>query len=180
MGSNKAFLKIAGMRLIDKTITLYQEIFSEIIIVANDVRSFLEFGNACIVADLYKDKGALGGLYTGLFFSKNHYSFVAACDMPFLNKNFISHLLDSAEGHDVIIPQTAKGLQPLQAVYSQRCLPVIRKHLMDNRLKVSGFHQNLRLLTVAEEKIKNFDEIDRIFFNINAEEDLKKINQQTQ
>lgn len=179
MGVNKAFLEIAGLRMIDKILHLYREIFSEVIIAVNDVRAFQEFGNACIVADLYRNKGALGGLYTGLFFATNPYSFVAACDMPFLNKSFILHLLELSGDHDIVVPKTAKGFQPLHAVYSRRCLPVMRKHILDDKFKISGFYQNLSVLTVAEEDINNFGDSDSLFLNINTEEDLKKIYSHT-
>ena len=77
MGTNKAFLEIDGSRLIDKTINIYRKIFSEIIIVTNDPLSYIEFTDAAIVTDIYKGKGPLGGIYTGLFYSKNNYAFIS-------------------------------------------------------------------------------------------------------
>jgi len=70
MGVNKAFLELDGQRLIDKILDIYKNIFSEIIIVANDPLSYTEFSDTIIVTDIYKGKGPLGGIYTGLFYSK--------------------------------------------------------------------------------------------------------------
>ena len=75
MGTNKAYLEIDGERLIDKTLSIYRQIFTEIIIVTNDPLSYMEFTDAAVVTDIYKGKGPLGGIYTGLFYSKNHYRF---------------------------------------------------------------------------------------------------------
>ena len=85
MGVNKAFLEINGTRMIDKTIDIYSRLFSEILIITNDPLPYLEFTRAAIVTDIYKGKGPLGGIYTGLFYSKNPYVFVSACDIKKYN-----------------------------------------------------------------------------------------------
>src|SRR4030066_1889880 len=85
MGKKKSFLKVENARLIDKILGVYHEIFSEVIIVTNDPLFYTEFANAVLVTDIYKNKGALVGIYAGLFFASYNYSFIAACDMPFLN-----------------------------------------------------------------------------------------------
>ena len=173
MGTNKAFLEIDGSRLIDKTINIYREIFSEIIIVTNDPLSYIEFTDAAIVTDIYKGKGPLGGIYTGLFYSKNDYAFVSACDMPFLNKDFIIYLTEQTGKHDIIVPELPEGFQPLHAIYSQNCLSHIKKMLIADKLKITGFYKEVRLLSIPEEKIKPFNQDGRLFLNINTPEDLK-------
>ena len=57
MGVNKAFLPIDGIRLIEKTLDIYRQIFNEIIIVTNDPLSYTEFSETLIVTDIYKEKG---------------------------------------------------------------------------------------------------------------------------
>lgn len=174
MGTNKAFLEIDGIRLMDKTINIYREIFSEIIIVTNDPLSYIEFTAAAIVTDIYKGKGPLGGIYTGLYYSKNDHSFISACDMPYLSKDFIIYLTKLADKFDIIVPQLSEGFQPLHAIYSQNCLSHIKKMLIADKLKISGFYKDVRLLSIPEEKIKPFNQDGRLFLNINKPEDLKK------
>ncbi len=67
MGENKAFIKIDGVPIITRIHTLFKELFEEVIIVTNQKDLFENFG-AGTYTDLIPDKGALGGLYTGLFF----------------------------------------------------------------------------------------------------------------
>jgi molybdenum cofactor guanylyltransferase len=174
MGTNKAFLEIDGIRLIDKTINIYREIFSEIIIVTNDPLSYIEFTDAAIVTDIYKGKGPLGGIYTGLFYSKNDYAFISACDMPFLNKEFIIYLTEQADKFDIVVPQLSEGFQPLHAIYSQSCLSHIKKMMLADKLKITGFYKDVRLLSIPEEKIKPFNRDDRLFLNINTPEDMER------
>jgi molybdopterin-guanine dinucleotide biosynthesis protein A len=173
MGINKAFLEIDGTRLIDNILAVYQKIFSEIIIVTNDPLSYTEFPDTLIVTDIYKDKSALGGIYTGLFYATHDYSFVAACDMPFINEDFIIYLTGQVGKHDVIVPELSEGFQPLHAIYSRNCLSHIKKLLIADKLKITGFYKEVRLLSIPEEKIKPFNKDGRLFLNVNTPKDLK-------
>jgi molybdopterin-guanine dinucleotide biosynthesis protein A len=174
MGINKAFLEIDGTRVIDNILAVYRKIFSEIIIVTNDPLFYTEFSETLIVTDIYKEKGALGGIYTGLFYATYDYSFVAACDMPFLNEDFIIYLTEQTDKFDIVVPELPEGFQPLHAIYSRICLSHIKKLLIANKLKIAGFYKEVRLLSIPEEKIKPFNKDGRLFFNVNTPEDLEK------
>ena len=174
MGINKAFLEIDGTRLIDNILAVYQKIFSEIIIVTNDPLSYTEFFETLIVTDIYKEKGALGGIYTGLFYAAYDYSFVAACDMPFLNEDFIIYLTEQTDKFDIVVPELPEGFQPLHAIYSRNCLSHIKKLLIADKLKIAGFYKEVRLLSIPEEKIIPFNKDGRLFLNVNTPEDLEK------
>lgn len=175
MGINKAFLEMDEVRLIDRILAIFHELFSETIIVTNDPLSYTEFTSATTVTDIYKNKGALGGIYSGLFFASEYYSFVTACDMPFLNKDFISYLAQRAEKHDIVVPQSSDGFQPLHAVYSKNCLATIKRNLEADKLKITGFYKGMRVLTLAEEIINSFNENGNLFLNINTPKELEKI-----
>lgn len=176
MGENKAFLEIDGERLIDNTMNLYRQIFADIIIVTNDPLSYVEFTDAAIATDIYKGKGPLGGIYTGLFYSKSDYAFVCPCDMPFLNKGFIEYLLAQTGKYDVIVPALAEGYQPLHAVYSRNCLPSIKRLLLLDKLKITGFYRDMRVLAISEEQIRPFNEDGHLFQNLNTPEELEKVH----
>ncbi|MRR15902.1 MAG: molybdenum cofactor guanylyltransferase [Deltaproteobacteria bacterium] len=175
MGQNKSFLSLNGERLIDRTLNLYRQIFTDIIIVTNDPLSYIEFTDAAIATDIYKGKGPLGGIYTGLFYAKNDYAFVCPCDMPFLNRDFIEYLLAQHGKGEVIVPETAEGFQPLHAVYSRNCLPSIKRLLLMDKLKITGFYRDMRVLPISEERIRPFNEDGRLFLNLNTPEDMEKV-----
>ncbi len=172
MGIDKAFIEINGRRMIDKTLEIYQQLFSEILIVTNDPLPYLEFTRAAIVTDIYKGKGPLGGIYTGLFYSNKPYSFVSACDMPYLNKDFIEYLAGLSGKHDVIVPKLTEGYQPLHAIYSRNCLPSIKRLLMLDKLKITGFYRDMRVLEIAQEQILPFNKDGRLFQNLNTPRDV--------
>jgi molybdopterin-guanine dinucleotide biosynthesis protein A len=128
------------------------------------------------VSDIIKEKGALGGIYTGLFYTISSHAFVSACDMPFLNRGFIEYMVERAAGYDIVVPKPADGFQPLHAIYSKRCLPFIKKVLLTDNLKVTSFYRGLKTLTIPEDVIRSYDPEGRMFFNINTREDLERIS----
>ena len=60
--------------------------------------------------------------------------------MPYLSKDFIGYLTEQAGKHDVIVPELAEGYQPLHAIYSRNCLPSIKRLLLLDKLKITGFY----------------------------------------
>ncbi len=173
MGVNKAFLKMDGTFLIDRILSVYQNIFSEIIIVTNDPLSYTAFPNTMIVTDIYKGKGSLGGIYTGLFYSRHDYAFVAACDMPSLNENFIRYMIGQSGKHDIVVPEIPEGFQALHAIYSRRCLPAMKKMILSDTLKIAGLFKDMPTLKITGDEIHSFEKDSEMFRNINTPDDLK-------
>ena len=174
MGENKAFVTVDGERLIDRAVRLFRSVFDEVIIVTAQPADYLD-QKAVIVTDILPDRGALGGIYTGLFWSRGEQAFFAACDMPFLNRAFLEYMIRQAPGYDIVVPACADGPQPLHAVYSRRCLPVIRGLLDKQRLKITGFYPGHSLLTIPPEAVRSFDPDGRMFINVNTPEELRNL-----
>lgn len=174
MGMNKAFLEIKGIRIIEHTVTLFKTIFDEVIIVTNEPLAYLDLG-VTIVADIYPDKGVLGGLYTGLFYSRSDYAFVSGCDMPFLQADFIKYMISRAPGYDIVIPDAGDGIEPLHAVYGRSCLPAILNRLKQGKQQIREFFKGLRMHTLTSAEIDTFDPAHQMFINVNTCEDFQKI-----
>jgi molybdopterin-guanine dinucleotide biosynthesis protein A len=175
MGTNKAFLDINGERLIDRTVRIFKDLFGEIILSTNSPLDYLDH-DCVIVTDIIKDRGALGGIYTGLFFASHEHAFVSACDMPFLNKSFIEYMIEHRGDNDIVVPKSSDGLQPLHAIYSRRCLPAIKRIIDRDQLKITGFYKGLKTLEIPEDVIKSYDPEGKMFINVNTRKDLEKIS----
>ena len=173
MGVNKAFIEINGVRLINRILSVYRKIFSEIIIVTNEPLAYDEFSDTTIVTDIFKGKGSLGGIYTGLFYARHDYAFVAACDMPSLNQAFILFMMEQIDRYEIVVPEVPEGFQALHAIYSRRCLPAIKKMILADRLKIAGLFKEVRSLKLTSDKIKPFNPDGRLFLNINTPEELR-------
>jgi molybdopterin-guanine dinucleotide biosynthesis protein A len=174
MGENKAFLKVRGERIIERTVGIFRKIFKETIIVTNDPLAYLEF-DVKIATDIFPGKGPLGGLYTGLFFSSFGFAFVTSCDMPFLNSEFILYMKKHEKNYDILVPSPADGIQPLHAVYSKRCLHPIKKLIEKDLLKIRGFYKHCKYIEIPDSIIRSFDEEGKMFLNLNCRDDLENI-----
>lgn len=168
-------MEIKGKKIIERISEVLKEIFSEVIIVTNTPLEYA-FIDARIASDIYIQKGSLGGIYTGLFYSTYFHAMVVACDMPFLKKEVIEYLIKRIDNNDVIIPRLRDGYHPLHAIYSRRCLPFIERLISRNDLKIINFFKRVRVVEVEEEEIIHLDPELISFLNLNTPEDLKKIS----
>jgi molybdopterin-guanine dinucleotide biosynthesis protein A len=174
MGEDKAFIEVGEVPLFERAYRVLREIFSEIIIVANDARPFENY-EARLQKDIISDKGALGGLYTGLFHSQSHHAFCAACDMPLLNPRLIKYMAEERDEYDVIIPRTRDGLHPLHAIYSKRCLNPMRQLLNRDDLRIVNFFPQVTVRYIEEMEIRELDPHMRSLISVNTEEEMEAV-----
>lgn len=177
MGENKAFIEIEGIPIINRIYNLFQRLFKEIIIITNQKELFLNL-NAKVYGDLFPNRGVLGGLYTGLFFSSFFYSFCVACDMPFLKESVIEYLIKHIKNYDVIVPKTKEGLQPLHAIYSKKCLNPIEIIIEKNKYKIVDFYTMVDTKIIEEIEFYDLDPKMGSFINVNTPEELRLIIKQ--
>jgi molybdenum cofactor guanylyltransferase len=114
--------------------------------------------------------GALWGLARALELGER--VAVTACDMPNLTAEFWRVLEQNTA--DVVIPENANGqLEPLAAVYTSRCLPVVQAALAAKRLRLSGWWQGSDLsLCVLPWAVLQPRFGEALFLNANRLEDL--------
>jgi molybdopterin-guanine dinucleotide biosynthesis protein A len=131
-----------------------------------------------LVTDLFDVRSSLTGIHAGLFYACQPFTFVTACDTPFLQPALIRLLLGSTGNKaDVVIPQTEMGLEPLCAVYSQRCLQPITQRLQQGDLRVRSFFRQVRVVHVNEDRLRRVDPDLESFYNINTPADLAQAQQ---
>ena len=173
-GTDKALLRVGGVRILDRIYRIYSELFEEIILVTNSPEKFLEW-DLLIVPDLFPIRSALTGIHAGLFFMSNPFSFISACDTPFLKKEIVETVIGNIEAHiDLVVPETASGLEPLCAAYSKRCLNSAQQHLEQDKLKIIRAFRKYRIKTISEKVLREKDPDLQSFFNINAPADLQR------
>lgn len=176
MGFNKALLEVNGTKLIDHIVKPFKDIFEEVIIVTNDIATY-EYLNVRVVRDVMEKGGSIVGVFSGLLSASNQYSFVAACDMPCLNKELILHLSSLAKGFDAVVPFYGDSYEPLHAVYSKSCLKPISNLISSGNLKIADLFTQVKVRKVKEEDLKRFDPELISFTNMNTKEDLDRLYQ---
>ncbi|MEK6790705.1 MAG: molybdenum cofactor guanylyltransferase [Deltaproteobacteria bacterium] len=172
MGFNKAFIEVNGLPIIERTVALFNEIFDEVIIAANDVETYCGL-DAMIVTDVYKGAATLGGIYTGLFHSQTPYTFVVACDMPFLDARAIKRTLELSGG-DGTAPFINNKLHAMHAVYSRRCLKKIEGMITTGNLRVSDLFPMICTKRLVEADFAGIPIVSSIE-NVNTPEELSRI-----
>ncbi len=173
LGQDKRFLELGGRTCLERVLDVFKEIFENILVVADAAEPFKEM-KVKVVVDLIPGRAALGGLYTGLHYAPSDRVFAAACDMPGLSPPAIRVVLAHAGDGDIVIPDLDGQLQPMHAVYSKACLPVLQSLVEAQALKIQDLcaRPELRVYRIPKAAFQAVDPDLRSFFNINTPDDL--------
>jgi len=172
MGFNKALALLDGQPLIERVLARVADLGSEVMLIANSPELYIYLGLP-IYPDVIPNKRALGGIYTALVHAANEHLLVVACDLPFLNRALMAHLIALREGCDVVVLMNREGFpEGAQAVYGKGCLEAIRRQLERDDLKVTGFYSDVCVRQVGDAEIDRFDPHRCSFFNVNTPDDL--------
>jgi len=171
-GSNKALAELGGARLIEYPARVLTELFRHRLLVTNrpELYTFLDWPT---IPDLNPGGGPLAGIEAALTSAPTPFIFVAACDMPHLDRALIAHLCTLAPGYDAVIPVTEKGWEPLHGVYGRSALPAIAAALAGGVSKLQVVLSQLKVREAGEaEMLAVSTDAWRSFCNINTVADL--------
>jgi molybdopterin-guanine dinucleotide biosynthesis protein A len=174
-GRDKALVPLAGKAMIDHILAAFEGLFEEVIIVSNHPQRFAD-RDATIVSDLLAVRSSLTGIHTGLFYSHCDDVFICACDTPLVKPALIATLLEARQqGIDLVVPATRSGLEPLCAVYAQRCRQPIENRLQRGDYRIRRFFDRMRVKHVSEKRLRQVDPDLLSFKNVNTSEDLAEL-----
>lgn len=170
MGQDKARIEIDGETLVTRVEKVLR-LFCAEVIVAGD-RPDLARPDLPCYPDLYPGS-ALGGLYTGLFHARTPWIFAVACDLPFPSGALARALIERRNGYDAVVIRTAKGWEPLFAVYGKSCLNPMRRLLEQGNLRIFDCFADLHLCTPALGELPPGWE--RALANLNTPDDVRRL-----
>jgi molybdopterin-guanine dinucleotide biosynthesis protein A len=174
MGTNKAFLQINGLPMVEHVIRTLRNVCGHVVVVTNSPDLYARY-DVEIAGDAFNSRGALVGIYSGLLRSRSERSLVVACDMPFLNAGLLSYMTGMAGDYDVVLPRVGDLIEPLHAVYSRELLPVIEDHLRRDQRRIRDILAGIRVQYVREEEIDMFDPARRSFLNLNTRKEYEEV-----
>jgi len=177
LGREKHAEWVAGRSLIERVIERLGPISAEILVVISQRQSrssFASYKRARTVADLHPGGGPLAGIYSGLVHSSSFSNLVVGCDMPFLNRDLLRHVIGLAPGFDIVMPRVGDYSEPLHAVYTKECLPAMKGLLEEGHRKIGDLLDLVTVKYVEREEIESFDPEHLSFFNVNTREDLER------
>lgn len=187
-GAPKGLERVDGRRIIDRVAAALREVTDELLLVANAPDAHEWLPGVRTVADLRPGLGALGGLHAALAHAERDILLVA-WDMPFVSAALLGELRRIGEGGadeshheltfirdaDVVIPESdgsRRGVEPLCAWYSRRCLPAVERTLDAGDLRVIGFHEQVRVQRLPVARVRDFGDPARLFSNVNTRAEL--------
>jgi len=172
MGTDKGLMEYNGIPMIKHSIRLLEELFHEVIIIANNPM-YKKLGLQ-VIEDEIENVGPIGGILTGLQNSKTEWNFFIACDLPFMKKELIEILFENTGEFNAIIPSHNGHTEPLCAFYRNNTLDVVLKQIESGNYKL---HDLMGKLNTNKVEIPGyFFEKQNPFSNMNTRADLSQSN----
>ena len=172
MGVDKGLVLLNGKPMIQYVIEALKEVVSNIIIISNNA-SYNKFG-VPVYSDIIKNKGPVGGIYTGLCHSTTELNFCISCDVPMISSDFIFWLLNKSGNASITLPMCKDKVHQMIGVYSKQVLSYFKESAEKEHLKLSQVNKDMACEIIdIEKEYANFDEL--IFSNINTKNELINI-----
>ncbi|MDO5844076.1 MAG: molybdenum cofactor guanylyltransferase [Methanocorpusculum sp.] len=174
-GREKYFFSYKGCSFISRLVNAFDGIADEILIVAKNEKQTEHFKGLPDIVRCTWDKesglGPIGGIASGIDEIFGDTVFIAACDMPTINRSIVTYLFDNIGDFDAIIPEWENSyLEPLHAVYN---VDAVKKYMKSN--KGSSLHSMLLSLNtkkILSDEFKKFDPQLETFRNVNTLDEL--------
>ncbi len=176
-GEPKSFARVAGERLIDRVLHALQQASDEQVVIANETDAYASL-SLPVRSDVLVGAGPLAGIHAALLHAQERSCdgvVVLACDMPFPSPGLLGALaqLARSEGADAALPasDSRRGVEPLCAWYSTRCIEPIERAVARDDLRVIGFLDDVRVAVLPAADVALHGDPQRLFMNVNTRAD---------
>jgi molybdopterin-guanine dinucleotide biosynthesis protein A len=169
MGTDKSQLLIDEQTLVERITARLLEITDLITIVGKPPTA----SRLPTVPDVYPHWGALGGLHAALTACRHEWAVVVACDLPYVTPALFEHLATLRVDHEAVVPVQNDGRpQPLAALYRiDPCRQRATELIEAGRRRPLDLLERVNTRWVSFSEIRNLDQAERFFVNINTPED---------
>ena len=181
MGTNKSLLKIGDKTIIERLLDLLQSMFKDVILITNESDDY-KFLGLPIYEDIFRHRGPLAGIHSGLKHSKTNLNFIISCDLPFMTKEMINYLIEYKTNKLIAVAKADGFIQQLAGKYSKECISPSEKILKEgvNNENRDGVQKKrkcsvLRLIDTVGAEIIPAESLpfykEDLYFNMNHTED---------
>ena len=168
----KAFIKVEGVPIIERSLDTYRQLFRDSVIVTNQPEYYSHLGSK-MLGDAYDLRGPMTGIFTSLLNSSSSWVFVSACDMPFLNKDVIQYMASGRKGYEAVVPIYKNSPEPLHALYSTRLTSSMEKALLSGKRALKDFLRSKKVKYLPVRDMKKYDPEAKSLINLNTPQDIK-------
>ena len=178
MGFDKQFLKLRDKYIVEMITEKLEKVFNEIIIVTGKPEEYMKYGYK-LVEDEIKDFGPLAGIHVGLKSSSSIHNYIVACDMPFINieyLNYMRSLINEHEGKvDGVITRLGEWIEPFNAFYSKSLLKRLEENIEKGNKQINILLKDSNVLYVSEAVAREFSPDWDMFTNVNTIKDYESL-----
>ncbi|WP_179021232.1 molybdenum cofactor guanylyltransferase [Winogradskyella forsetii] len=167
MQEEKGLVVFKGKTFVDHIIEAVKPITQNIVLVTNNEK-YEQFGYP-LVADIYENKGPVGGIYSALNHSQDDHNLILSCDIPNINTAVLNnYLLNTISENQITYLVDNQGEYPLIGLYSKKVTSIFKEAILKNELKLLDLIKSLDYKTIS---IKRKDR--NAVKNVNSKEDLQ-------
>ena len=180
MGQDKAFLQFKDGYLIEDMIRRFQQTGGRVCISSADGNLSKRLNHRVQpskeVADVYKDIGPLGGIYSLLHELKEDI-FVIAVDMPLVDIKLVESMIKASDGKSAVLMRNNGRLEPLFAYYSKSCEQAALEQIKAGDYRITEFIKRAGINCVLEDDLKEIygKGFEWAIFNMNTPSDYEKV-----
>ena len=169
MGTDKSQLQIDRQTFTDRISETLLKVTDSVTIVGRH----LESSALPSIADIYPQWGALGGLHAALTECKREWAIVVAVDLPFVTSELFLSLARNRLDHEAVVPIQPDGRpQPLAAIYRVHpCRQRATELIEAGKRRPLDLLEAVKTRWVSFDELRNLDQAERIFVNINTPSD---------
>lgn len=173
MGTEKGLVNYNNKPFIQLVIDAIEPITTNIFLVT-DNQEYTDF-NYPLVADIYKNKGPVGGIFSALNRSETENNLILSCDIPKISTAVIKKYLISniSDQKDVIFLSDDKNIYPLIGIYNKRVKPKFSEAINSNKIKLLSLINELNC-QIIKVKPQDFETLK----NINTQNELKILDKE--
>ncbi len=169
----KGWHEVGGIPMIERVRAALTAVADEVVVVGGERAP----AGVHLVADDRPGAGPLAAICTGMNTALADLYLVVACDMPFVNRELLRHLVVASRGFDVVVPVVGGRDQPLCAADACACLPAIVEALAAGDARVADLFPRVRVRRLDETELGQFGPPEVLFFNVNTPEELARAEQ---
>jgi molybdopterin-guanine dinucleotide biosynthesis protein A len=179
MGRDKALLPWGGTDLLGHALARLRGVTDDVRILCGPSPRYEDRG-VPVVVDRITGAGPVAGLVAGLEESGDRPSLLVAVDLPLVPGTLLERLAELGGSWDAVVPRSARGAEPLCAVYGPSCLEPIRRRVAEGEMQMTSFWPEVRVFELDEPGLRVFGDPGFYFRNVNTRADLEDATRATE
>lgn len=151
-------------------------LFDTVVIISNNPELYGECPYK-VIPDMVESHGPISGFLTGLrqaWEDPDDYVYFVACDMPFIEPEYIRYMQTLLDGEREVIATINNGhIETFNAFYHKKLAAFLDELLARRQYSLLRIYDCRNIFFVGKDAVKRYDKAGRMFININSMEDYE-------